>query len=615
MNKHCFYYLFLLLAAFVSSGAQAQNCILGDCQNGFGKYTYKEGHIYLGEFKGGELSGYGIFVFDNKETYLGQFRNGRYNGYGVYLYQNGEIERGIWNDINLVTPTADDAIGCVYGNCTDGFGAYTYNDGALYIGNFKYGKLDGKGLYMFANGEIYIGLFSGNKYQGRGTFLYSNGKIDDGYWSNNQFTKDMSGSTASGCVYGDCTDGYGTYVFDDGSRYTGNFKKGLLHGEGTYTTAKAERYTGAFANGKYNGYGTYYYNDGRVQQGNWLDNIFQGDVKAKTTGCISGDCVNGTGTYVYSEGHKYVGRFKNGELNGQGSFFFANGDKYVGEFVQSKFNGIGTYTYATGKVESGKWSNNQYLGTTATVGQTNTQPSANVGTTTHSSSTTKERRLALVIGNSNYTNAGTLKNPVNDARAMESALKVAGFDVMKYENLGREEMKRAIDQFGERLSNYDIGLFFFAGHGLQVRGNNYLVPSTAAIASEKDVEYECVEAGRVLAKMEAARNKVNIVVLDACRNNPFERSWSRSVSGNGLAAISAPVGSFIAYATAPGTTASDGSGSNGLYTEQLLKFIQMPGLKIEDVFKQVRINVIKISGGEQTPWEASSLIGDFYFKK
>ncbi len=91
---------------------------------------------------------------------------------------------------------------------------------------------------MFADGEIYIGMFSGNKYQGRGTFLYKDGKIDDGYWSNNQFTKDMSGSTASGCVYGDCANGYGTYVFDDGSRYTGYFRKNLLHGEGTYTTAK-----------------------------------------------------------------------------------------------------------------------------------------------------------------------------------------------------------------------------------------------------------------------------------------------------------------------------------------------------------------------------------------
>ncbi len=107
---------------------------------------------------------------------------------------------------------------------------------------------------------------------------------------------------------------------------------------------------------------------------------------------------------------------------------------------------------------------------------------------------------------------------------MEIALKNARFDVMKYENLGREDMKRAIDRFRARLSKYDVGLFFFAGHGLQVRSNNYLFPCTAAIVSEKDVEYACVEAGRILAKVEAVRNKINIVVLDACRNNPFERS-------------------------------------------------------------------------------------------
>lgn len=223
------------------------------------------------------------------------------------------------------------------------------------------------------------------------------------------------------------------------------------------------------------------------------------------------------------------------------------------------------------------------------------------------------KRLALVIGNSNYINAGTLRNPVNDARAISGILTKLGFDVMKFEDADQNQLKRAISDFGYRLKNYDAGLFYFAGHGVQVDGNNYLIPIDALLKYEENVEYECVAAGRVLAQMEGAENGLNIVILDACRNNPFERSWDRSLTSRGLAGMNAPTGSLVAYATAPGETASDGFGENGLYTEELLRNMQKPNLKIEDVFKQVRIAVMQKSGNEQVPWESSSLIGDFYF--
>ncbi len=226
-----------------------------------------------------------------------------------------------------------------------------------------------------------------------------------------------------------------------------------------------------------------------------------------------------------------------------------------------------------------------------------------------------QKRLALVIGNANYTGAGSLKNPVNDARSMKIALEELGFDVLKYENCDQRMMKRAIDEFGKELVNYDIGFFFYAGHGLQVTGANYLIPVDAQLQNENDVEYDCVRADRVMAKMETANAKTNIIVLDACRNNPFERSWARSTNGSGLAFMNAPQGSLIAYATAPGNTAADGEGNNGLYTSSLLKHIKTPNIGIESVFKKVRQDVIKSSGGQQTPWESTSLTGDFYFKK
>ncbi len=225
----------------------------------------------------------------------------------------------------------------------------------------------------------------------------------------------------------------------------------------------------------------------------------------------------------------------------------------------------------------------------------------------------QERRVALVIGNGAYK-TGPLKNPANDARDMAGALKSVGFEVILRENANLRAMNDAIDQFWQSLKKGGVGLFFFAGHGLQVAGDNYLVPVDARVALEKDVPYECVNAGKVLGRMEDAGNGLNIVILDACRNNPFARSF-RSDS-RGLAKMDAPSGSLVAFATAPGDVAADGEGKNGLYTAHLLHHLRTPGLTIEKVLKQTRIGVAADSarmGKRQTPWESSSLMGDFYF--
>jgi hypothetical protein len=223
-----------------------------------------------------------------------------------------------------------------------------------------------------------------------------------------------------------------------------------------------------------------------------------------------------------------------------------------------------------------------------------------------------DSRVALVIGNGDYLN-GPLKNTVNDARSMARALRNAGFEVMLYEDMSnKDEMKRAIRAFGMKLKQGGTALFYFAGHGMQVDGFNYLVPVNAQINIEEEIEYECLDVGFALAYMESVRTGVNIVILDACRNNPFARSFRDSKQG--LVGMTAPTGTIIAFATAPGSVASDGDGVNGLYTQELLKQINMPGVQVEDVFKNVRKNVVTLSEGRQTPWESSSLIGDFYFK-
>ncbi len=225
----------------------------------------------------------------------------------------------------------------------------------------------------------------------------------------------------------------------------------------------------------------------------------------------------------------------------------------------------------------------------------------------------QEKLLALLIGNSNYIHGGSLDNPVNDVRAMKKALEGLGFTVMKYENCSQKTMKRAMDKFGRKLKGRDVGLFFYAGHGIQVNGHNYLLPVDAKLDSENDAEYDCVRADRVLAKMETAGSRINIVILDACRDNPFERSWRRGNKGTGLAFMSAPSGSLIAYSTAPGKTALDGRGRNSPYTSALLQHIGSPNITVLQMFQRVRSTVMDKSGNQQTPWESTSMRGDFYF--
>lgn len=228
---------------------------------------------------------------------------------------------------------------------------------------------------------------------------------------------------------------------------------------------------------------------------------------------------------------------------------------------------------------------------------------------------TTEKRLALVIGNANYQFAGQLRNPGNDARDMSANLKKLGFTVIDGYDLTLAQMEQKLQQFGNQLkSQKGVGLFYFAGHGIQFNGANYLIPVDANIKTEQETKYKGLNLGLVLDTLENAKNGFNIVILDACRNNPFARSWNRDAStSDGLAQTTAPTGTFIAYATAPGSVAADGAGRNGTFTAELLKQIQVPNLTVEQVFKNVRQKVTAQTNNKQTPWDSSSLVGDFYF--
>jgi len=221
-------------------------------------------------------------------------------------------------------------------------------------------------------------------------------------------------------------------------------------------------------------------------------------------------------------------------------------------------------------------------------------------------------KQALVIGNSRYRHA-PLRNPVNDAKAMAAALTSAGFGVALQLDLPQSGMQEAIKRFGEELArNKAVGLFYFAGHGAQLAWRNYLIPVDAEIADVQELRERGVDLNGFIEGIRRAGNPMNILILDACRDNPF--GSTARIEQKGLSQLDAPPGTFLAYATAPGNTAIDGDGGDhGLYTEHLLREIKVPETKVEDVFKRVRLGVRRRSSGLQIPWESTSLEDDFWF--
>lgn len=346
------------------------------------------------------------------------------------------------------------------------------------------------------------------------------------------------------------------------------------------------------------------------------------------------------GTITYANGNKYTGEWLSGLAHGQGTFTFSDGTKYVGEFRNDKQNGIGAVYGSNGlMINQGIWvddslvsseslqqattSNNEVEIKRAEVEEAKrkkieletqlrlTQKPVMQQSSSTFSSSKNYKRIALVIGNANY-NSAPLKNPLNDATDVSAALRQSGFEVIDQRNATLQEMTKGIREFGDMLLKSDVGLVYYSGHGLEVKGRNYLLPVNASMIREDEIAFQAIDANLILEKMNTAKKSVNILIVDACRDNPFARSF-RSVN-RGLAQMDAPTGTIVSFSTAPGKTASDGDGRNSPFTKNLVKAMMLADMPIEAMFKEVRKSVVEETKGQQTPWESSSLIGDFYFK-
>lgn len=398
-----------------------------------------------------------------------------------------------------------------------------------------------------------------------------------------------------------------------------------------------------------------------VQLSNWNNCV--ANFKAPNGNSYLGEFVDGRmhgkGICSYANGDKYSGDHKFGKANGNGEFIYADGRKFIGEFREDKRYGKGTEYSSNGAVvQRGIWLNDKFQSTVAIDASAPANNSSNVIFTSPQSASTKlaleererlavelaasnkkrqeleeqlrvvqqrpiasqsissvsiGKRLALVVGNANYK-VRPLKNSSNDADDVSFSLKANGFDVIDLRDATLPQMRTAVRQFGDRLINNDVGLVYYSGHGVEVKGRNYFIPVNADIQREDEIADQGLDVSLILEKMNTAGKGVNILIVDACRDDPFGRSFRSS--SRGLAQMDAPRGTIIAYATSPGKVASDGDPRerNSPYTKHLVKAMQSPNKPIEQVFKEVRRAVQDETKNQQTPWENTSLSGDFFFR-
>jgi hypothetical protein len=359
-------------------------------------------------------------------------------------------------------------------------------------------------------------------------------------------------------------------------------------------------------------------------------------VNYTSSSCLGNDYsrwTNCLGTAIYPNGIQYIGEFRNGTRDGLGVEYSKDGkviksgiwrgndlfaayaldrNRYKFRTIESYFppsedqnknSDVAENNWLSAEIEADKL-RLQKLDTPFSAQQQENQNSANPAPLIGN-------RLALVIGNASYITR-PLRNSTNDADDFSDALKSSGFKVIDLRDATLQQMRAGVRQFGDRLINNDVGLVYYSGHGVEVKGRNYFIPVNADIQREDEIADQGLDVSLVLEKMSTAGKGVNILIVDACRDDPFGRSFRSS--SRGLANLDAPRGTIIAYATSPGKVASDGDGRNSPYTKNLVRAMQQPNKPIEQVFKEVRRAVQEETKNQQTPWENTSLSGDFYFK-
>ena len=518
--------------------------------NGRGTYTLANGDKFVGELKDGRRNGLGTFTFANGNKYVGEYKDDKRNGQGTYTFANGERYFGEYKD-----------------DKRNGQGTQTFANGNKYVGEFKDDKRNGQVTATFANGERYIGEYKDDKRNGQGTQTFANG---------NKYVGEYKDDKRNGQV---------TATFANGERYVGEYKDDKRNGQGTQTFANGNKYVGEWMDDKRKGQGIEYSSNGSItKQGRWENgNVveffavdpqrfpFNSSITASNTQVPVPDSVKVERDRLTAEVE--AERKKRQELEQQ--------------LTSSKER-----ERITAELDAER--------------RKRQDVEAQLAVQSTSPETLRRNAHALVIGNGAYPGSGRLDNPVNDANAISQKLRSMGFTVTTVTDANRQKLVQSMAQFRRTAAAADISLLFYAGHGVQIFGTNYILPTDVDQTDPAQATIQGVSLNSVVENFLPGKTK--LVFLDACRDNALQRTNDRSVS-KGLAPISAAEGTLISYATKDGQTASDGAGAkNSPFTQALLQHLDDPA-DIAVVLRKVREKVMQTTRGKQQPWEYGSLTG------
>ena len=606
-------FLFFL---FINNAMAAEGCTEGNCYNGRGTFKWSSGNEYSGTFKNGSRDGEGVFTFANGDKYIGEYKAGKRNGMGIYFFNDGMKYEGEYVD-----------------DIRSGFGIFTMTNGARYEGEYKDGMKHGQGKFFFPDGKVVNGAWRfGAFVEPDSTTNVNNGSVAAAYsLTINSMPPDA------------------TVKFIEN---TLEYEPGMKLSPGRYkVTVSHPRYKARVE-----------YID--IMEKDLVVPVFlkladiPAPLKPKATKVIidqaetvPADKAKPSEVVIAQAETAPEDEAKPSEVVVIAQKETAPADEAepsevviaqketapADEAKQGLVRGVElnqedvTYKPLLGKDKTPAELDKQKIDAAMAendVGQKlsmieQLQQEVEMLKASFSApqllslqelpgSNNNFDRVALVIGNSQYPLIGELRNPEHDAKDVAEALRKLNFNVTVKLNIDQQEMEEAIIEFGERIKEDSVGLFYYAGHGAQIGGENYLIPVQARIKKAKDIRYKAVDLNMLIDEMVAANNGKNIIILDACRNNPLPKEESRHAS-IGLARTDAPAGSLIAYATSPGSVAIDGEGRNGIYTRYLLEHIFTPGIPIEMVFKRVLQGVASDTERKQIPWMSSSLDIDFSF--
>jgi hypothetical protein len=554
----------------------------------FGTYTYVGGRKYVGEFRDGYWNGQGTFTFADGGKYVGELRDDKRNGQGTFTFADGGKYVGEWSD-----------------DKRNGQGTFTYADGRKYVGEWGDGKKHGQGTYTYANGGVREGIFENNEFK---VAKKISPTITADKAAERRVAEQKRRAEAERLAEEELQRTLKEIealrqVEERRERVSRKEIERLAEEELQRTLKEIEALR-------------------QVEERR--ERVARKEIEALrleerrerfstlTRGLVAADVV----AAIVNDGVKLRALPERG----------AEAVKQLRRGRQVQVTGVlpNGWLQITEEGEPVGWIYKTAVApdALATTPPAATRPTAVVAATEEprpveepQQALPQERRIALVIGNGRYSgDTPPLANPPNDARLMTAALETSGFEVIELIDSDQKEMRKAISNFGSRLEGAGedaVGLFYYAGHGVQVDGRNYLIPIGAEINRVPDVRVEAVSAVSVLENMEFARNRLNFVILDSCRNNPYSRGF-RGVT-RGLARMNASRGTLVAYATGPGEVALDGTGANSPYTLALTQAMAAPDLLVEQMFKRVRQAVMEQTNDRQVPWETSSLTGDFFF--